>query len=183
MTRTEAIEFSKQLTREDHIKHNIPMLYDISHEKCIHEKEFDYYPEIHAIVIGDAIVRWNPDADWVSPYNPEHITLLKERAKRQFGHNNSHVMIVAKNSNGTIYDQYVNENDEHIKRWLSKHNLKTTIIDNTKVYYTSEIDMENNNYDKYIITCQLLATKHRTTGLDPEKNTPPEEWIALDDWS
>jgi len=182
MTRTETIEFLKQLTEEDHKKHNIPILYDISHEKCIHEKDFDYYPELCAIVIGNAIVRWNPEANWVSPYNPEYITTFKKLVKDQIGYNNSYVMITAKNSNGAIYDQYVDENDEYIKRWMSKHDLKTTIIDNTKVYYTPEIDI-NDKYDKYIITCQLLAAKHSTTGLDPEKNIPSDEWMVLDDWS
>jgi len=77
MTRTETIEFLKQLSEKDLKKHNIPVLYDISHEKCIHEKDFDYYPELCCVIIDGIIVKWDKSANWISPYNPEYIKTFK----------------------------------------------------------------------------------------------------------
>lgn len=178
MTRTETIEFLKQLPKDILTNYHMRIVDDITKEPCIHEKDFDYYPQDNLVIINGIIVKWDKSADWVSPYNPEHITEFKKRANELRKAYDTMIMVVSRSKDGKLFTQTMNPKHPRTKKY--KDFPHVTFDGNTIYYYDDMVDLKNNKKDLLTAQAILVTEKQNIIGIDAEKNIPPEEWMVLD---
>lgn len=170
MTMEQRNELFAKLPKELREEYGFHEPFDYSKYECIHKDGFDYYPELHCIIVNDIVVWWQTEKDdlcEVDIDNPEHVNELLSRVKPRFSP--SLVGIIYKNTKGRLM-------------WLLQyHKPKDTLhkipVDGTYVYYNpDDIDIENNNDMKLLAECMFIAVRYGVVEVFPYKNQKPEFW-------
>jgi hypothetical protein len=174
MTHNEYTQLLYQLPEHIRKEYGFNEPFDYSPYKCIHTKEYDYYPELDCCIIDDIPIVWESGNSWVTPENPEILAKFKELVYRQT--NNLCAFIDMSRSN-QLYCQIMNHTHPLTQKTIKEKGYQAIPFTEGNLYYISnKLDLLRNDEQLLIAECLFTAHKYNTIYIIPEKNVPPTEW-------
>lgn len=170
MTMEKQYELFSQLPKEIHDSYGFQPPFDYSKYECVHMDGFDYYPELHCIVMDGINAEWEvgkDDIQSVDINNPKHLNEIMDRIRARF----------LPDMYGIIRE-YKGRMNCQIRWGEPNHSDWPSILaDGARLYYKpDEFDLANNQNMNLLARCLFVGKKYNQVQIVPYKDLPPNEW-------
>lgn len=149
--------------------------FDFSPYQRVHTKEYDYYPEIPAMVIFDTIIHWDSkDKKYINPAKPEQLSWIKDKllpTKNAVG------LIRVSDKNGNMNCTLLSETQMQNILQHDNSPYKRVAFDGSWIYYNdNDIDI-NEPRNQQIMEALFYFARREPMQIITADSNNPADWL------